>query len=64
MEEEFHIEKRGSLRKTKRLINKRERLQIKKYLKGNSPEDFVDDDDIDDIEYEEIPYKNQKQSSS
>ena len=64
MEEEFHIEKRGSLRKSKRLVNKRERLQIKKYLKGNSPEDFVDDNDIDDIEYEEIPYKNQRQSSS
>jgi len=59
MEEEFHIEKRGSLRKSKRLVNKRERLQIKKYLKGNSPEDFVDDNDIDDdIEYEEISYKN------
>ena len=59
MEEEFHIEKRGSLRKSKRLVNKRERLQVKKYLKGNSPEDFVDDNDIDDyIEYEEIPYKN------
>ena len=56
MEEEFHIEKRGSLRKSKRLVNKRERLQIKKYLKGDSPEDFVDDDD--DIEYEEISYKN------
>ena len=65
MEEEFHTEKRGSLRKSKRLVNKRERLQIKKYLKGNSLEDFVDDNDIDDdIEYEEIPYKNQKQSSS
>jgi len=58
MEEEFHIEKRGSLRKSKRLVNKRERLQIKKHLKGNSPEDFVDDNDIDDMEYEEIPYKN------
>ena len=59
MEEEFHIEKRGSLRKSKRLINKRERLQIKKYLKGNSPKDFVDEnDDTDDIEYEEISYKN------
>ena len=51
MEEEFHIEKHGSLRKLKRLVNKRERLQIKNYLKGNSPEDFVDDDD-DDIEYD------------
>ena len=58
MEEELHIEKHGSLRKSKRLINKRERLQIKKYLKGNSPEDFVDDDIDDDIEYEEISYKN------
>ena len=59
MEEELHIEKRGSLRKSKRLVNKRERLQIKKYLKGDSPEDFVDDNDIDDdIEYEEILYKN------
>ena len=59
MEEEFHIEKHGSLRKSKRLVNKRERLQIKKYLKGNSPEDFVDENDIDDdIEYEEISYKN------
>ena len=59
MEEEFHIEKRGSLRKSKRLVNKRKRLQIKKYLKGDSPEDFVDEnDDADDIEYEEISYKN------
>ena len=58
MDEELHIEKHGSLRKSKRLVNKRERLQIKKYLKGKSPEDFGDDDDIDDIEYEEIPYKN------
>ena len=57
MEEEFHIEKRGSLRKTKRLINKRERLQIKKYLKGKTSEDFVDEID-DDMEYEEISYKN------
>ena len=59
MEEEFHIEKHGSLRKSKRLVNKRERLQIKKHLKGDSPEDFVDEnDDTDDIEYEEISYKN------
>ena len=59
MEEELHIEKHGSLRKSKRLVNKRERLQIKKYLKGNSPEDFIDDNDIDDdMEYEEISYKN------
>ena len=60
MEEEFHIEKRGSLRKSKRLVNKRERLQVKKYLKGNSPEDFVNenDEDDDDLEYDEISYKN------
>ena len=59
MEEELHIEKHGSLRKSKRLVNKRKRLQIKKYLKGDSPEDFVDEnDDVDDIEYEEISYKN------
>ena len=59
MEEEFPIEKHGSSRKSKRLVNKRERLQIKKYLKGKSPEDFIDDNDIDDdMEYEEIPYKN------
>ena len=59
MEEELHIEKHGSLRKSKRLVNKRERLQIKKYLRGDSPEDFVDEtDDTDDIEYEEISYKN------
>ena len=59
MEEEFHNEKHGSLRKSKRLVNKRERLQIKKYLKGNSPEDFVDEnDDYDERDYEEISYKS------
>ena len=60
MEEEFHIEKRGSSRKSSRLVNKRERLQVKKYLKGNSPEDFVNenDEDDDDLEYDEISYKN------
>ena len=59
MEEEFHIEKHGSLRKLKRLINKRERLQIKNYLKGNSLEDFVNEnDDDDDLEYDDILYKN------
>ena len=58
MEEEFHIEKRGSLRKSKRLVNKRERHLIKKYLKGNSLEDFVNENDDDDIEYGDIPYKN------
>ena len=59
MEDELHIEKHGSLRKSKRLVNKRERLQIRKYLKGDSPEDFVDEnDDNYDIEYDEISYKN------
>ena len=59
MEEELHIEKHGSLRKSKRLVNKRERLQIKKYLKGNSPKDFVDEnDDYDERDYEEISYKS------
>ena len=57
MEEEFHIEKHGSLRKSKRLVNKRERLQIKNYLKGNIPEEFVNEND-DDIEYDDISYKN------
>ena len=59
MEEELHIEKHGSLRKSKRLVHKRERLQIKKYLKKDLPEDFVDEnDDAEDIEYEEILYKS------
>ena len=53
MEEELHIEKHGSLRKSKRLINKRERLQIKKYLRGDSPEDFVDETDDDDFNTDE-----------
>ena len=55
MEEELHIERHGSSLKSKRFANKRERVQVKNYLKGNSLEDFVDDNDIDDdIEYEEI----------
>ena len=59
MDEELHIEKHGSLRKSKRLLNKRERLQIKKYLKGNSPEDFVNEiDEDDDVEFDEILYKD------
>ena len=60
MEHEFYEEeKQGSSRKAKRLVNKRERLQVKNYLKGVSPKDFVDEiDDTDDIEYEEISYKN------
>jgi len=55
MEEELHIERHGSSRKSKRFANKRERLQVKNYLKGKSPEDFIEDTE-DDTEYE-IPYK-------
>ena len=58
MEQEFHEERHGSSRKSKRFANKRVRLQMKNYLKGSSPEDFVDETDEDDIDYEEIPYKN------
>ena len=42
MEEELHIERHGSSRKSKRFANKRERLQVKNYLKGTSIEDFID----------------------
>jgi len=55
MEEELHIERHGSSRKSKRFANKRERLQVKNYLKGTSIEDFIEDTE-DDTEYE-IPYK-------
>ena len=56
MEHDFYEEKKqGSSRKAKRLGNKRERLQVKNYLKqGRSPNDFIDDeieDDIDDEAY-------------
>mgnify|MGYP001302325043 CR=1 FL=1 len=57
MEEELHIERHGSSRKSKRFANKRERLQVKNYLKGTSIEDFIEDTE-DDTEYEEIPYKS------
>jgi hypothetical protein len=55
MEHEFHEEKYGSLKKSKRFANKRERTQVKNYLKGTSIEDFIEDNE-DDTEYE-IPYK-------
>ena len=58
MEEELHIERHGSSRKSKRFANKRERLQVKNYLKGTSIEDFVDETNEDDVDYEEIPYKS------
>ena len=48
---EEQIEKFGSGRKQKRLNNKRQRGQVKNYLKKVRPEDFVDD--IDDDYYEE-----------
>ena len=56
MEHDFYEEeKQGSSRIAKRLGNKRERLQVKNYLKqGRSPNDFIDDeieDDIDDEAY-------------
>lgn len=57
MEDDFYEEERHrSSRKLKRLGNKRERLQIKNYLKGNSPKDFINDD-IDEDDYD-ILYKN------
>ena len=55
MEHDFYEEeKQGSSRKAKRLGNKRERLQVKNYLKGLSPEDFINEeyeDDEDDVSY-------------
>ncbi len=48
---EEQIEKFGSGRKQKRLNNKRQRGQVRNYLKGNRPEDFSED--IDDDYYEE-----------
>ena len=56
MEHDFYEEEKpGASRKAKRLGNKRERLQVKNYLKqGRSPNDFIDDeieDDIDDEAY-------------
>ena len=44
---EEQIEKFGSGRKQKRLNNKRQRGQVKNYLKGNRPEDFLEDIDDD-----------------
>ena len=48
---EEQVEKFGSGRKQKRLNNKRQRGQVRNYLKGNRPEDFIED--IDDDYYEE-----------
>ena len=53
MEHEFYEEeKQGSSRKTKRLGNKRERLQVKNYLKGLSSEDIIDEDYEDEYDIE------------
>ena len=60
MEHDFYEEeeKQGSSKKVKRLGNKRERHQVKNYLKSLSPEDFDDDEDIEDLERQDVSYKN------
>jgi|TARA_Y100000389_G_C17319562_1_gene442304 hypothetical protein len=60
MEHDFYEkEKQGSSKKAKRLGNKRERLQVKNYLKGLSSKGFIGEEyeDENDIE-NEILYKN------
>ena len=61
MEDDFYEEEEGhgSSRKAKRLSNKRERLQVKNYLKGFSSKDIIDEtfwefDNDDDIENETL----------
>ena len=55
MEHDFYEEeKQGSSKKVKRLGNKRERHQVKNYLKSLSSEDFINEeyeDDEDDVSY-------------
>jgi len=58
MEEDLHKEKFGSSRKIKRHFHKRERLQIKNYLKKGTPEDFIDDDFEDEEDLDNVEYKN------
>ena len=57
MEHEFYEEdKQGSSKKAKRLGNKRERLQVKNYLKGLSSKDIINEeyeDDEDDLLYKD-----------
>ena len=60
MERDFYEEeKQGSSKKAKRLGNKRERLQVKNYLKGISSTDLIDEtfweyeDDEDDVLYKD-----------
>ena len=48
------VEKFGSGRKLKRLNNKRQRGQVKNHLKGNRPEDFIDDFDDGKIDKNHI----------
>ena len=57
MEHDFYEEeKHGSSKKVKRLGNKRERLQVKNYLKGLSSKDIINEeyeDDEDDLLYKD-----------
>ena len=57
MEHDFYEEeKQGSSRKSKRLGNKRERLQVKNYLKGLSSKDIINEEyenDEDDVLYKD-----------
>tara|TARA_B100001996_G_C18188703_1_gene411264 strand:- start:225 stop:401 length:177 start_codon:yes stop_codon:yes gene_type:complete len=58
MEHDFYEEeKQGSSRKTRRLGNKRERLQVKNYLKGLSSKDIINEtfweDEEDDLLYKD-----------
>ena len=51
MDQESHTEKIGVGKKVKRLNNKRERGQVKNYLKGYSIEDYENlDEDEGDLE--------------
>ena len=59
MEHDFYEEeKNSSSKKLKRLGNKRERLQVKNYLKQVRSTNDFNDDDMDDYVEEEISYKN------
>ena len=52
----YEEEKNSSSKKLKRLGNKRERLQVKNYLKGLSSKDIINDEyenDEDDVLYKD-----------
>ena len=49
--EKFGSESENKKKKKKRLNNKRQRGQVRNFLKGNRPEDFLED--IEDDYYEE-----------